>query len=64
MEARYISKESQWYCKFEDDQEIKENLEERLKDVRANLNEYLFEFTRTYLENKLKPSYDEFLRAP
>ena len=27
------------------------------------MNEYLFEFTRTYLEDKLKPSYDEFLQT-
>ena len=32
--------------------------------MRANLNEYLFEFTRTYLEDKLKPSFDEYLGSP
>ena len=59
-----MCEESQWYCRFEDASEIGENIKERLKDVRAHLNEYLFEFTRTYLEDKLKPSYDEFLGSP
>lgn len=59
-----MNKGSPWYCKFEDNEDIRENLKERLRDVRANLNEYLFEFTRTYLEEKLRPSYEEFLSSP
>ena len=51
------------YCRFEDDQEIRQNLKERMEDIRGNLNEYLFEFTRTYLEEKLRGSYEEFLNS-
>ena len=36
-------------------------MKSRFNEIRVNLNEYLFEFARTYLEDKLKPSYDDFL---
>ena len=34
-----------------------------MKDLKSHLNEYLFEFTRTYLEDLLYPSFKEFLES-
>ena len=63
MQARYFSKDSGSECRFEDEAEVLENIREKLSDLERNLDEFLFEFVRPYIEAKLTPIYEEFTRS-
>ena len=63
MRDRYLSQESKSYCRFEEQPEVLENIKEKFMELEENLDEFLFEFVRAYIEPRLSPLYSEFIES-
>ena len=63
MGERYLREESQGYCSFEDQPEVLENILQKYHNLEENVDEFLFEFVRPYIEQKLTPLYQEFIES-
>ena len=64
MGERYLREESKGYCSFEDQPEVLENILEKYESLESNLDEFLFEFVRPYIESRLSPLYAKFIESP
>ncbi len=58
IHSRYLIEESQNYCSISDEPALLANLKEKYGKLNENLNEFLFEFLRPYLEEKLCKPYE------
>ena len=60
MGDRYLKEESKGFCPFEDEPDVLVTILEKYSSLESNLDEFLFEFVRPYIEQRLSPFYREF----
>ena len=59
----YLREESKGYCPFEDEPDVLDNILQKYSNLESNLDEFLFEFVRPYIERRLAPLYREFVHS-
>ena len=61
IKERYFSPLSDNYCDFKSSPEVLENILDKYDNLGDNLDDFLFEFQRAYVESILAPKYKLFI---
>ena len=58
-----MKEENYGYCPFEDEPDVLTSILEKYENLESNLDEFLFEFVRPYIEKRLSALYTEFTES-